>query len=153
MAEYNSIIVPNLPYGCRKEEFLDFTPLDVMNELETFSRIPERENKNYTNPIIVRTFTGGRNNEQVAPFEHAVGEYLVSRHLIQNRGTAMRKVVFEYMDNSIVRTKAAWTSPSYLIDWLLQSHVHFIITQGLHMGLFSSGINWPIIDTYQELKR
>ena len=43
-----------------------------------------------------------------------------------------------------------WTHPSFLVDWLLEAEIHFILCQGIHCQMF--GI-WKPNDCVEEIKR
>lgn len=46
--------------------------------------------------------------------------------------------------------KLDWTHPRFLVDWLLESTLHFILCQGIHCGFF--GI-WCPADCVKEIIR
>ena len=65
MNNYNSVIVSNTETDIHKKEISSFSELDILNGLETFKAVPASGLHCLSSPIIVRIFTGGRNNEQV----------------------------------------------------------------------------------------
>ena len=57
----------------------------------------------------------------------------------------------EYLTVADIRERfPSWDHPSFLINWLLESDIHFILCQGIHSQMF--GI-WSPSDCIEELKR
>ena len=49
-----------------------------------------------------------------------------------------------------IRAMKDWTSPKYLVDWLLSSDIHVILIQGLHQGMIEI---WHPTDCSEEIRR
>ena len=132
----------------------DLAPsIDLQSSTGSFIKPREllRSSSNQTEPksetFLVRVFTQGYGNEQSLPLSNAIRMY------IEQCNTANKVIVFEWMSNAQMRDRK-WTEPSFLVNWLLLSHLHVIVSQGLHMGTFNSpGLNWQISDIYEQLKR
>lgn len=117
-------------------------------------RLPENNWYN-TRPILIRVFSGGKDNEQVAPFMDGC------KRFIQQESLSHTYFIIEMMNNNGIRGKArsdrdTWSTPAGLVDWLLGSDIHVIPTQGIFMGLIginNEGISWSIADINKQLKR
>jgi hypothetical protein len=95
----------------------------------------------------VRIFQQGSGNEQTLPLRNAINK------LISELNANNKFVVFEWMSNDNMRSRK-WTEPESLINWLLFSNAHIIVSQGLHMGTFDSpSFNWKIESIYEEILR
>jgi hypothetical protein len=89
-----------------------------------------------------RVYLGNSQGEQVTSFKNAIGRVVAT---LADRKIGM---TVDYMSLKTMRDKGL--SFADVIDWLLGSHLHFVITHP-HQGLESSG--WSIVDIYQQVKR
>jgi hypothetical protein len=90
-----------------------------------------------------RCYLGNRQGEQGARFESAfnrVEKYFARMNV---------DVTGESLDTSQMRKDGCWTL-SGIVDWLLTSHLHFVVTHP-HQGLEQSG--WSVNDIYREFSR
>jgi len=85
--------------------------------------------------IKIAVFSGGRGST-LSLFQSALDRYR-SKHLIG------QSIVVEYMTNSKVRedTTGAFRTASDLIHWLIDSDAHFIVSQGIWLGMVSSELS------------
>jgi hypothetical protein len=91
-----------------------------------------------SSPVQVKVFIGGFDSIQIAPFKGAVFD--------QNFDSD--KYSFSYISVCEIK-KFNWT-PKHFVDWLLESHVHFILSH-VHQGL--ERLQWNLVDLMEELKR
>lgn len=89
--------------------------------------------------IIVRVFAGSLGNIQ----ESLLIPELRSPLLPVNH-------VVEVLTMNVIRKSTPLFTPSDLVEWLLSSHIHFIPCHP-HQG--ASGLNWDVVDLYNQLKR
>jgi len=89
-------------------------------------------------PLQVRIFMGGKNSMQVTPFMAAVAD--------QNYD--INKITFTYVSVREVK-RFGWT-PEEFVEWLLGSHVHFILSH-VHQGL--ERLQWNMSELLEQLKR
>ena len=89
-------------------------------------------------PIQIRGFMGGINSMQVATFKAAVAD--------QNYENS--KFTFTYV--SVKEVKNLGWKPKDFVDWLLGSHVHFILSH-VHQGL--ERLQWNLEELLEQLKR
>jgi hypothetical protein len=89
-------------------------------------------------PLQVRVFIGGFDSIQIAPFKGAVFD----------QNFDCNRYSFTYISVSDIK-KFNWT-PRNLIDWLLECHVHFILSH-VHQGL--ERLQWNLVELMNELKR
>jgi hypothetical protein len=87
--------------------------------------------------IVVRVFMGGDGAIQIKHFVTAL-----SRLKIDD------KYKIEYINTEDVRKR--FSEPSKFVDWLLGSHIHFILAH-VHQGI--SQLNWCMIDLGDQLLR
>jgi hypothetical protein len=90
--------------------------------------------------VVVHVFHGGRLCEQLIPFERATAE--LKRKI--------KPISFIYLGCAEIHSGFSWWQPSDLVNWLLSSHVHFILTHP-HQGL--EGLRWNIDLLYREMQR
>jgi hypothetical protein len=99
----------------------------------------------------IRVFEGGEFAFQQGPFKHMITDFLKEYRRnkeILNPGNI--KISIEYISNKDVDEKK-WL-PSQLIDYLLESDLHFILTH-MHQGLTSKNIGWIIPSLLKNLNR
>ena len=95
--------------------------------------------------VFVRAFTGGDSAVQRDPFLlsfRRCSDAVFRKHKIY--------IYIDYMDTKTL-AKKRW-SPVELIDWLLESHIHFI-TAHAHQGLRSHAVAWNMKIYMQQLQR
>ncbi|KAJ1392888.1 hypothetical protein B484DRAFT_408365 [Ochromonadaceae sp. CCMP2298] len=88
--------------------------------------------------LLVRVFEGGAMSEQSIPFMGAWKELQLDNEFD-----------IEIIDVQKIK-KRRWTDPKMLIDWLLASHIHFVISHP-HQGL--EQLYWNIDELQVQLLR
>jgi hypothetical protein len=88
--------------------------------------------------ILIRAFLGGSDGNQVQPFNSAIST-IAAKH---------PEIILETLD--VNQVKKLFSSPDQLIDWLIQSDIHFILSH-LHQGL--SQLNWSMTNLYSQALR
>ena len=68
MEAYNTNIVSNYAIPGLPLEEVAAQPLNLSNYLFAVNAIPFKDVMDYSNPVVIRVFCGGVNNEQRAPF-------------------------------------------------------------------------------------
>ena len=94
--------------------------------------------------VLLRVFNGGSGSVQFYPFTAAIGEISVQ---------AGMNITVETL--SICEVKDSNWSPVELVDWLLGSDAHFILSH-VHQGKSSAGINqmgWNVNHLEEQLWR
>jgi len=95
--------------------------------------------------LLVRAFLGGEISVQREAFHIAIWSFY---------GVIQRKygisIVVETMSTKTLAEKRL--SPTQLMDWLLEAHVHFI-TAHAHQGLRSHALEWCMQDYVKQLQR
>lgn len=99
----------------------------------------------YRPRFLVRAFTGGDKAVQRHAFFCALKNTLSAVGKKHNVSTC-----YEYMDTKSL-CKKGW-GPDKLIDWLLESNMHFI-TAHVHQGLRSHGLSWDLSVFLPQLQR
>lgn len=89
-------------------------------------------------PLIIRVYFGGIGNPQTIPFTAALGDVI---------SELQQEYILEQLTLREVREIDDFT-PTDLVNWLAQSHVHFIVCHP-HQG--TAGLNWDVTDLYQQL--
>ncbi len=95
--------------------------------------------------VFVRAFTGGDSAVQRDPFLlsfRPCSDAVFRKHKIY--------IYIDYMDTKTL-AKKRWF-PVELIDWLLESHIHFI-TAHAHQDLRSHAVAWNMKIYMQQLQR
>jgi hypothetical protein len=117
--------------------------LDFDLELES---VAFRSNAiNRDKKLKIHVFCGGKGQPQQAHFVAAIGECIALYSFDAN-------IEYLYIDD-LRNNHTYWSSsPSVLIDWLLDCDAHFILSQGIHMQLMLS-FDWNAADIYSELTR
>jgi hypothetical protein len=108
---------------------------------------PTDKRRNY---FLIKVFIGGKEGGyQFGPFDQAL-HYCMHKfgHVDKNPGLLEIKV--DYITNDTVSQKN-WL-PKDLIDYLLDSDLHFILTH-IHQGLTSQKIGWLIEHVQEHLIR
>ena len=102
-----------------------------------------RDIKNYKqqnfDQKVIRVFLGGVNGVQVNPFKAAW-----SRLQVPKDNWSVEYISVVYVNES------GW-SPKELVDWLLNSHVHFILSH-VHQGI-AKYLQWNMEDLKIQLQR
>jgi len=93
--------------------------------------------------IIVRVYTGGRSGSQLLAFNIAIAKFMRIH-------PDLNEMSVEYMGPSEIG-KNRWDIKD-LIDWLIGSHVHFILAY-IHEGTVSHGLNWDMSIVEEQLIR
>ncbi len=93
----------------------------------------------FSSPILLRVYSGAIDAHQLRPFEEALD--LIKLDKVSHK--------VEIMSNADVRIRTNW-GPKELIEWLLGSNVHFILTH-IHQGLESC--QWDIAVLYEQVQR
>lgn len=96
--------------------------------------------------VQIRVFRGAKNSCQYGPFMAAIRDVLPSIEA----SVHPRVVVVEYADVESVCSKK-WSMEN-LIDWLLESHIHMIITH-IHQGFRSHQVELDMQNVESQLKR
>jgi hypothetical protein len=91
-----------------------------------------------SNVVLVRVFKGNKGSEQYKHFTTALSRWRVPINY-----------KIEYIDTDEVKIR--FKNPSELIDWLLGSHVHFILGH-IHQGIVSQR-DWHMDDLRRQLVR
>ena len=97
----------------------------------------EQVQKKSRTVCLVRVFQGGRNARQLEPVQQALAEF-VKRKLIE----------VEYIDTDTV--KMQHLTVQSIVQWLLSSDVHLIITH-MHQGIMEL-LRWNMTDLVLELQ-
>ena len=95
---------------------------------------------------VIRVFTGGKQSIQSGPFIHAVSE--VRKRLLQ--GTDILRV--ESLNTQELCARK-W-QPNQFVDWLMSSHIHFILGH-VHQSLLNHNLVWDMeyaLSQYTRLK-
>ncbi len=90
-------------------------------------------------PVIVKVFQGGRRSNQLEPFVDAW------RHSNMAKSNIVKLI---YINTDEVKSRK-WRA-SDLVDWLLDSHLHFILSH-VHQGLKT--LHWHVKDLETQLQR
>jgi len=106
--------------------------------IETMNKSPAKR----SDYILIRVVHGGDKSPQLEKFQTAFRSFLISF----NEDVVIK---IEYMGPKEIGKKR-WT-PSQLIDWLLESNIHFIITH-INQGRTSHGLIWCMRDMLNQLK-
>lgn len=99
-------------------------------------------------PILIRCFTGF---QQESRFKAAICKILASTRIGMNGNDpdSIKCEMISFRDVRDDKSIQEWTVKDF-VDWLLGSHIHFIITHP-HQG--SKGFGWGVNDLLNELKR
>ena len=101
-----------------------------------------------SNPIFtIKVFCGGLNGLQLGPFKVALKSIIDEYKKGENNQI---RISVKYISNQDI-TNNQWL-PKQLIDFLLDSDLHFILTH-IHQGLTSKNIGWIIPSLMKHLKR
>ena len=111
---------------------------DVMLRLEgqRFALPPKEEE------VLIRVYKGNSKGAQSDAFDIAIQRVI---HSMKDKG---HKVSVKSLD--LKRFRQEEMQFSDVIDWLLESHIHFIITHP-HQGLETSG--WSVQEIYNQVQR
>jgi hypothetical protein len=118
---------------------------DSLAMWEAITLGPATHRPHYRPSILIRAFAGGDKAVQRHSFFCAVQHTMSAVGKKYNVSTWL-----EYMDTKSV-SKKRW-GPEQLIDWLLQSNMHFI-TAHVHQGLRSHGLSWNLSEFLPQLQR
>lgn len=103
--------------------------------------------KTEANQIVeIRVFIGGIDGVQVGPFMAAYGDVVAVLHKL----ISPRRLRIEYMSVKSV-SEQGWSIED-LINWLLGSHIHFILSH-IHQGFKSHGNQLDMNNVMAQLKR
>jgi hypothetical protein len=99
--------------------------------------------------ITIAVFTAGLNNTE-AMFRAALGEY-------SNKHLERFEIIPEFISNKDIRENKCrrFTAPSDLIRWLMSKTAYFIVSQGIWLGMVTSGISkdgWNVEEIEQQMK-
>jgi len=107
-----------------------------------------------TKPFLIRVFFGSERCLQLSAFQIKMGSiikyYCNEFYDVENNNPGNVRIKVEYISNVDV-TNNKWL-PSQLIDHLLESDLHFILTH-VHQGLTSKNIGWIIPSLLKHMKR
>jgi len=98
--------------------------------------------------FIIGVFTGGLRGVQVDQFQQALNLVIQEFELYYNPGK-LQISVFYISAKDIAKSRM---SPTQLIDRLLDSDVHFILSH-IHQSLLNRNIGWRIDDLLGNLER
>lgn len=101
----------------------------------------------YKKELIIRAAMGNIDGNQALGFSTSITQ------MERTYGNFSDNYRIEIIDNNSIR-KYNW-SPKDLVDWLLGSHIHFIITH-VHQGHIVKGLKdegWDIVNLCSQLKR
>ena len=93
--------------------------------------------------IVIRAFVGGRESVQVQPFFIALSDFIATL------AKSNVSVVVEYLNCDDVKKRKM--DPAGVIDWLLNSHIHFILSH-IHQGIIAH-LEWDMENVHKELLR
>ena len=99
--------------------------------------------KNIGDTVIVRVFTGGIDSVQSGAFIHAMSS-------VQKRFYTSINIVLETLTTSEL-CKNKW-QPDQFVEWLLNSHVHFILAH-IHQSLLLHNLVWDMEIACQQYYR
>ena len=102
------------------------------------------------NQYLIKVFIGGKSGIQLTPFEQAL--HRVISEYTRDFNPGLLEVKVEFISTTTV-SKHKWL-PKHLIDNLLDSDMHFILTH-IHQGLTAKNIGWliqPLLDNLERLK-
>jgi hypothetical protein len=92
--------------------------------------------------IVVRVLISGSENQQYVAFKEAAD--------IASSEYGSDGILYEYMDCQHVRK--LFEKPSDLVDWILESDIHFILGH-IHQGGVIEKALWSVTELYEELMR
>ena len=123
-----------LPLNPENDSALKFKLL-----IETMNMSPVKQR----NHILIRVVHGGDKSPQLDKFQAAYQSFLLEFK-------EEMKITIEYLGPKEVGKKR-WM-PNQLIDWLLESNIHFILTH-INQGRSSHGLMWCMRDMIDQLSR
>ena len=103
-----------------------------------------------TKRIVVHVFLGGENSVQSIPFAGAKNEAI--KHLVQAR---YEQFYCHFEEINVCMIKELGWGPQQLVDWLLCSDVHFILSH-VHQGMSALGesqMGWNMLLLQKQLMR
>ena len=121
------------------EEFISDELNSKMNNLKSSisEHAIEQVQKKTRRLCLVRVFQGGRNARQLEPVQQALAEF-----------ERKKLIDVEYID--IDKVKTQHLTVQSIVQWLLSSDVHLIITH-MHQGIMEL-LGWNMIDLALELQ-
>ena len=115
------------------------------------SRLGDSSKNRRDKLFVIRVFCGGLTGNQSSAFKVAMSSILREYHEnFMNLNPGLIRIHVEYITNSDVSDRK-WL-PSHLVDYLLESDLHFILTH-VHQGLTSKNIGWIIPSLLKHLHR
>ena len=114
------------------------------------SRLGDSSKNRRDKIFVIRVFCGGVNGIQAAAFKIAMSNILKEYRNNMTINPGLIRINIDYISNSDV-SERKWL-PSHLIDYLLESDVHFVLTH-IHQGLTSKNIGWIIPSLLKHLHK
>jgi hypothetical protein len=115
---------------------------------ETIERSRLNRNANRQGKFIIGVFSGGLKGVQVEQFQLALNLVIQEFELYYNPGKLQISVFYI----SVKDISKARMTPTELIDKLLDSDVHFILSH-IHQSILDRNIGWHIDDLLMNLER
>jgi hypothetical protein len=114
---------------------------EMFFHFESLLRLPTFNGKD----VIVHIYCGGDLGSQLVHLNHAISR-------VQNETKfKFQCSILNNIDLSKLIKSDGWGCKD-LVDWLLTSHIHFVICHP-HQGLFSKGVDITPIQMYKEMQR
>ena len=126
-----------------QQDFSDLVLWDTIERSRLNCNADDRQNK-----FIVAIFTGGLNGVQVQQFEFALSLVIQEFELYYNPGK-LQIVVVSISARDVSNSRM---TPTQLVDKLLESDVHFILSH-IHQSILDRHIGWCMDDVLTNLER